>query len=376
MSPARISFRSRLGRRLFALLGRTAPLAWCRRGIRRVDGGRRDRAGRRICGSGGNSSHRCRQEGRQLSGNRCRLGLDPRRTILADALHPWLVVTVAFLTGTIIARTIIARTILPWPVIPRTLVTTTFETRWTGLKPIGRAFAAPFRAVAIGAIALRPIALWPFALRPVCLWPLRLRTFEPAIVAVAILPVPVRTLEPALAGTILPRTILPRAILALSVLTAILFEAALGLLAILCVVTAFGRSPCARLRRMGGIDIVVAVFIAILVRIVLAERPLRLVAVAELRAHLLMGSQHDPHIVLCVLIVIFGRNRVAARVRIPSQLHVLLGDGLGVAAHLDVRSIGLERPGQRVGCLVVAAPAPAIVAVAAPHAPVLAWSHR
>ncbi len=145
------------------------------------------------------------------------------------------------------------------------------------------------------------------------------------------------------------------------------------LAALLALAVAFGAH--AGLRGVGWIDhgLVAVLIVAILV-LLLPEGPLRTVVLAVLLAQLLMRGQHDADIVLGVLVVALGADRIAAGGGVARELHVLLRDGLRVSAHLHVRPVRLVGAGQGVGALVAAAAV--VVAVAAAHAPVLAWSHR
>ncbi len=63
---------------------------------------------------------------------------------------------------------------------------------------------------------------------------------------------------------------------------------------------------------------------------------------------LLLGRGDQTEIMLGMLIVILGGDRVAGRARVARQLHIFFSDVRGGAADLDVRSIGLEHPGHRV----------------------------
>jgi hypothetical protein len=72
--------------------------------------------------------------------------------------------------------------------------------------------------------------------------------------------------------------------------------------------------------------------------------------------------------VLGVLVIVLGRDRVAARLRVAGELGVFVGDVLGGAPNLHIRTIRFVAPRQGIGTLGVA--------VAPTHAPVLLWSHR
>jgi hypothetical protein len=76
-------------------------------------------------------------------------------------------------------------------------------------------------------------------------------------------------------------------------------------------------------------------------------------------AELFLGRGDQAEIMLGMLIVILGGDRVAGRARVARQLHVFFRDvGCG-AADLDVRPVGLEHPGHRV----LSAPVVIVVAV-------------
>jgi hypothetical protein len=99
---------------------------------------------------------------------------------------------------------------------------------------------------------------------------------------------------------------------------------------------------------------------------------------------LLTVGENDPVVVLCMLQIVLGQHRVAGKLRIPRQRHVLLGDVSGRAAHFHLRPVRLEAARERVLALalvtavvlpVAAAVTPAMTAtvavVAAATAPVL-----
>ena len=55
---------------------------------------------------------------------------------------------------------------------------------------------------------------------------------------------------------------------------------------------------------------------------------------------LLLHRGDQPEVMLGVLIVVLGCDRIAGRLRIPRKLHVFVGDMRGSAANLHVRTIG------------------------------------
>ena len=76
-------------------------------------------------------------------------------------------------------------------------------------------------------------------------------------------------------------------------------------------------------------------------------------------AELFLGRGDQAEIMLGMLIVILGGDRIAGRARVARQLHVFFRDmGCG-AADLDVRPVGLEHPGHRV----LAAPVVVIIII-------------
>jgi len=83
---------------------------------------------------------------------------------------------------------------------------------------------------------------------------------------------------------------------------------------------------------------------------------------------LLLGGGDQAKIMLGVLVVVFGSDRVAGTLRIAGELQVLFGDVRGLAADFNVRSTGLVHAGQRILVMTT-------FAVATPHALVLTVSH-
>jgi len=65
-------------------------------------------------------------------------------------------------------------------------------------------------------------------------------------------------------------------------------------------------------------------------------------------AELLLSRRDQAEVMLGMLIVILGGDRVAGRPRIARELNVFLGHMRGGAANLDIRSVGLENTGHRV----------------------------
>ena len=63
---------------------------------------------------------------------------------------------------------------------------------------------------------------------------------------------------------------------------------------------------------------------------------------------LLLRSGDQAEIMLGMLVVVFGGDRVAGRARVARELDVFFGDMGGGAADLDVGPVGFEDPGHRV----------------------------
>jgi hypothetical protein len=84
---------------------------------------------------------------------------------------------------------------------------------------------------------------------------------------------------------------------------------------------------------------------------------------------LLLRGGNQTEIVLGVLVVILGGDRIAGTLRIAGELQVLFGDVGGRAANFHIRSIGLVHAGQWILVMMTT------FAVATPHALVLTVSH-
>jgi len=77
----------------------------------------------------------------------------------------------------------------------------------------------------------------------------------------------------------------------------------------------------------------------------------RFVVDARLRLvlpELLLCGCDQAEVVLGVLVIVLGRDRVAGRARVTRQLDVFFGDVRGGAADLDIGSVRFEHPGHRV----------------------------
>ena len=93
---------------------------------------------------------------------------------------------------------------------------------------------------------------------------------------------------------------------------------------------------------------------------VLLEGPL---LVPVLLAQLLLGGGNDSEIMLRVLEVILGQNRIAGGLGVARQLEIFLRHMRRIAAHLHVRTVRFEVPAQRIDVLAPAIVVPAALAV-------------
>ncbi len=91
---------------------------------------------------------------------------------------------------------------------------------------------------------------------------------------------------------------------------------------------------------------------------------------------LLLRRGDEAEIVFGVLVVVFGRDRIAGASALARKLDVFFGDVRSGSADLDVRPVGLVNPGHRVLAAPVIVVVVVIVVVPAPHPlVVLAVSH-
>jgi hypothetical protein len=74
---------------------------------------------------------------------------------------------------------------------------------------------------------------------------------------------------------------------------------------------------------------------------------------------LLLGGSDQAEIMLRMLIIILGGDRIAGRARVPRQLYIFFRNVGGGTADLDIGSVGLEHPSHRV----LAAPIVIIVVI-------------
>jgi len=71
---------------------------------------------------------------------------------------------------------------------------------------------------------------------------------------------------------------------------------------------------------------------------------------------------------LGVLVVVFGRDRIAGALRVAGQLEVFLGNVGGVASDFHLRSVGLVHAGQWILVVMMVVATTTFTAVATPHA--------
>src|ERR1700712_803171 len=74
---------------------------------------------------------------------------------------------------------------------------------------------------------------------------------------------------------------------------------------------------------------------------------------------LLLGRGDQAEVMLGMLIVVLGGDRIAGRTRVARQLHVFFRDVGGRSANLDIGPVGFEHPGHRV----LAAPVVVIIVI-------------
>jgi len=79
-------------------------------------------------------------------------------------------------------------------------------------------------------------------------------------------------------------------------------------------------------------------------------------AIPELRLHLILRGRYDAQVMFGMLKVTFGRNRIAAALRVACELEIAVGDVLGRAAHLHVGSVRFVGARQRIRTTPVATP--------------------
>jgi hypothetical protein len=108
--------------------------------------------------------------------------------------------------------------------------------------------------------------------------------------------------------------------------------------------------------------------VAALLRLLLIERRLGLPQV-------FLRGGYQAEIMLGVLVVVFGRDRIAGALRVAGQLKVFLGNVRCIASDLQVRSVGLVHARQWILVMVMMMTTTAFTAVATPHALILTVSH-
>lgn len=130
-----------------------------------------------------------------------------------------------------------------------------------------------------------------------------------------------------------------------------------------------------RLRRAGyarvlwhiGQSIIALIIVVLFAQLIGARR--RLLRLSIVRVLLREGSlcsDDQAEIVLGVLQVTFGRDRIAGGLRVARELHVLVGDVMGGPADLHVRAVGFVYPCHRVVVAAIAA-AHALLLTVIPH---------
>jgi hypothetical protein len=108
--------------------------------------------------------------------------------------------------------------------------------------------------------------------------------------------------------------------------------------------------------------------VAALLRLLLIEGRLGLPQV-------FLRGGYQAEIMLGVLVVVFGRYRIAGALRVTGQLKVFLGNVRCIASDLQVRSVGLVHARQWILVMVMMMTTTAFTAVATPHALILTVSH-
>jgi hypothetical protein len=133
---------------------------------------------------------------------------------------------------------------------------------------------------------------------------------------------------------------------------------------------------CRRVRLAAHVRLIVTLVvkgvIAAAVRAAGLSRLLLVVRRLVLPQVLLRGG-NQTKIMLGVLVVVFGGNRIAGALRVARELKIFFGNVRGVTPDLHVRSVGLIHAGQWI--LVVMMMVATFTAVATPHALILTVSH-
>ena len=112
--------------------------------------------------------------------------------------------------------------------------------------------------------------------------------------------------------------------------------------------------------------------IVVVLAIILFELVAGLALIPELGLLLrLLRRSDQAEIMLCVLQITLGHDRIAGRLRVASELEILFANVVGSSPDLHIRPIGLVGACKRVGAFAVG-----VVAVAPTHTLVLTRSHR
>lgn len=142
------------------------------------------------------------------------------------------------------------------------------------------------------------------------------------------------------------------------------------LLRLMLLLAPIERLRLARRKRFAGqMRLLVVVAVKPVVTDIAAHFALLLLIVGLALPVLLLRGGNQTEIVLGVLVVILGGDRIAGTLRIAGELQVLFGDVGGRAADFHIRSIGLVHAGQWILVMMTT------FAVATPHALVLTVSH-
>src|SRR6478672_2071474 len=124
--------------------------------------------------------------------------------------------------------------------------------------------------------------------------------------------------------------------------------------------------PVIRLVLSEGLAVVVAIVVVVVGRALRAAL-LLLIVIRVLLSKLFLRGRNQTKVMLGMLIIIFGRYRIARALRVARELNVFFRDMGGGASNLHVGSVGLVDPRQRILAL-------AVIVVTSPHA-LLTVSH-
>lgn len=89
-----------------------------------------------------------------------------------------------------------------------------------------------------------------------------------------------------------------------------------------------------------------------------------------------LSGRENTQVMLCVLEIAFRHDDIAGSHRIPAKLKILVGDGLGGAADLYIRSVALIDPIERIAATTPASAAATMATITVtPALFMLPWSH-